>query len=116
MFDILFDVRNSYLKLSDLSRKIEAVIKQSFGSESYWIVAEISRHKFYRDEDRHYFDFGEKLEGLTVNVFLNIFKSKKEYDEIVHIIPLKKGGCDCPSNMQWQTKEAAKEKDKWEAP
>jgi len=31
-----------------------------------------------------------------------------------HIIPLKKGGCDCPSNMQWQTKEAAKEKDKWE--
>jgi hypothetical protein len=31
-----------------------------------------------------------------------------------HIIPLSKGGCDCPSNMQWQTKEAAKEKDKWE--
>ena len=31
-----------------------------------------------------------------------------------HIIPLKKGGCDCPANMQWQTKEAAKEKDKWE--
>ena len=31
-----------------------------------------------------------------------------------HIKPLKKGGCDCPSNMQWQTKEAAKAKDKWE--
>ncbi len=31
-----------------------------------------------------------------------------------HIIPLKKGGCDCPSNMQWQTKQAAKAKDKWE--
>ncbi len=31
-----------------------------------------------------------------------------------HIVPLKKGGCDCPSNMQWQTKEAAKAKDKWE--
>jgi hypothetical protein len=31
-----------------------------------------------------------------------------------HIIPLKKGGCDCPENMQWQTVEAAKEKDKWE--
>jgi hypothetical protein len=31
-----------------------------------------------------------------------------------HIIPLKKGGCDCPSNMQWQTKEEAKRKDKWE--
>jgi len=31
-----------------------------------------------------------------------------------HIVPLKKGGCDCPSNMQWQTIQAAKEKDKWE--
>lgn len=31
-----------------------------------------------------------------------------------HIQPLKKGGCDCPSNMQWQSKEAAKAKDKWE--
>ncbi len=31
-----------------------------------------------------------------------------------HIIPLKKGGCDCPSNMQWQTISDAKAKDKWE--
>lgn len=31
-----------------------------------------------------------------------------------HIIPLKRGGCDCPANMQWQTIEAAKAKDKWE--
>ena len=31
-----------------------------------------------------------------------------------HIIPLKRGGCDCLSNMQWQTKQAAKAKDKWE--
>lgn len=31
-----------------------------------------------------------------------------------HIVPLKKGGSDTPSNMQWQTKDAAKEKDKWE--
>ena len=28
--------------------------------------------------------------------------------------PLKKGGCDRPVNMQWQTKEAAKEKDEME--
>ena len=33
---------------------------------------------------------------------------------IDHIIPLSKGGRDDPSNMQWQTKEEAKEKDKWE--
>ncbi len=31
-----------------------------------------------------------------------------------HIIPLKKGGCDCPANMQWQTIEQSKAKDKWE--
>ena len=31
-----------------------------------------------------------------------------------HIIPLKRGGPDTPSNMQWQTKEAAKVKDKVE--
>jgi len=33
---------------------------------------------------------------------------------IDHIIPLAEGGADDPSNMQWQTKEAAKAKDKTE--
>ena len=33
---------------------------------------------------------------------------------IDHIVPLKKGGCDCPANMQWQTVEAAKAKDRFE--
>jgi hypothetical protein len=31
-----------------------------------------------------------------------------------HTIPLKRGGADDPSNMQWQTKEEAKAKDRWE--
>jgi hypothetical protein len=31
-----------------------------------------------------------------------------------HIIPLKRGGSDTPWNMQWQTKDQAKAKDKWE--
>jgi len=31
-----------------------------------------------------------------------------------HIEPLKRGGADSPSNMQWQTKADAKAKDKWE--
>jgi hypothetical protein len=33
---------------------------------------------------------------------------------IDHIRPLKRGGADAPSNMQWQTKAEAKQKDKWE--
>jgi len=31
-----------------------------------------------------------------------------------HIKALKRGGADDPSNMQWQTIEDAKEKDRWE--
>ena len=31
-----------------------------------------------------------------------------------HIVPLKRGGADNPSNMQWQTKAEARAKDKWE--
>ena len=33
---------------------------------------------------------------------------------IDHVQPLKRGGADRPENMQWQTKQAAKEKDKTE--
>ena len=31
-----------------------------------------------------------------------------------HVTPLKRGGADAPGNMQWQTVQAAKAKDKWE--
>ena len=31
-----------------------------------------------------------------------------------HIVPLKRGGADSPSNMQWQTKTAAGVKDRIE--
>ncbi|MFM8411911.1 MAG: HNH endonuclease signature motif containing protein [Alphaproteobacteria bacterium] len=33
---------------------------------------------------------------------------------IDHVDPLKRGGPDAPWNMQWQTTESGKQKDKWE--
>jgi hypothetical protein len=33
---------------------------------------------------------------------------------IDHVLPLKRGGADAPYNMQWQTIEQARIKDKWE--
>ena len=33
---------------------------------------------------------------------------------IDHVTPLKRGGADAPSNMQWQSKQRAKQKDQWE--
>ncbi|HNP47843.1 MAG TPA: exodeoxyribonuclease VII large subunit [Bacteroidia bacterium] len=54
------------LKLSDLTRKVEQTIRQTFGEEFFWVVAEISGHKFYPNQDRHYFEFVEKLEGSSV--------------------------------------------------
>ena len=54
------------LKLSDLTRKVEQAIRTSFGEEFFWVVAEISGHKFYPNQDRHYFEFVEKLEGSSV--------------------------------------------------
>lgn len=52
-----------HIKLSDLTKKVSQVINQSFGSDFYWIIAEVSGHKFYPNQDRHYFDFVEKIEN-----------------------------------------------------
>ena len=52
-----------YIKLSELTKKVEAVIKQSFGTEYYWIIAEISSHSFYTNPNRHYFELIEKAEN-----------------------------------------------------
>lgn len=58
----------NYIKLSDLSRKIEQVFKKNFSNDFYWIVAEVSGHKFYADSDRHYFDLVEKSANSEVEV------------------------------------------------
>ncbi len=53
----------NYIKLSELTKKVEEAIKLSF-SDLYWIIAEVSSHKFYPNQDRHYFELVEKEEGF----------------------------------------------------
>jgi len=54
-----------HIKLSELTKKIADVVKESFGTVSHWVIAEISSHKFYENQDRHYFEFIEKIEGTN---------------------------------------------------
>ena len=51
-----------HIKLSELIQKVEDTLRNTFGNEQYWIIAEISGHKFYANNDRHYFEFIEKSE------------------------------------------------------
>lgn len=54
----------THIKLSDLTKKVADIINSTF-KDHFWIVAEISGHKFYPNQDRHYFEFIEKEEGQT---------------------------------------------------
>ena len=56
-----------HIKLSELTKHLSDVITKSF-SDSYWIVAEISGHKFYPNQDRHYFEFIEKEDGKDLPI------------------------------------------------
>lgn len=53
----------NFLKLSELSQRIEDAINHQFSDSFFWVIAEISGHKFYANTDRHYFDLVEKLEN-----------------------------------------------------
>ena len=56
----------SHIRLSELAVRVRAVISNAFTGQFYWVVAEISGHKFYADSNRHYLDLVEKLEGQNV--------------------------------------------------
>lgn len=50
----------NHLKLSDLTRKIASAITDAFANQSYWVVADISDHKYYGEKGHHYFSLIEK--------------------------------------------------------
>ena len=50
----------SYIKLSDLSRKIEDIINQNFNGHTFWVIGDITNHTFKQEKNYHYFDLVEK--------------------------------------------------------
>ena len=48
------------LRLSELANIIQETLQQRFAAESFWVVADVSDHKYYPDRDTHYFDLVEK--------------------------------------------------------
>lgn len=51
-----------HISLSELTYEVRNVMRSAF-PDTYWIVAEVSGHKFYANNDRHYFELIEKIEG-----------------------------------------------------
>lgn len=48
------------VKLSELTKEIAGVINQHFADRFYWVIAEITNHKFIEKNGYHYFDLSEK--------------------------------------------------------
>jgi hypothetical protein len=89
----------------------------------------------HASESGHGTQHGKAVPGVTRDKYGNIERSAKARDDfkrahpcpatgktwgachgwvVDHVTPLKRGGADAPSNMQWQTRSEAKAKDKWE--
>lgn len=56
------------ITLSELNNQIELVVNAAFKDKTYWIVAEVSGHKFYSNNDRHYFTLVEKMPDSQTEV------------------------------------------------
>ncbi|MBC8034605.1 MAG: exodeoxyribonuclease VII large subunit [Chitinophagaceae bacterium] len=50
----------AYIKLSELTQKINHTLENSFAQKTFWIVADITNHSFHSQKGYHYFDLAEK--------------------------------------------------------
>ena len=48
------------MKLSDLAGMIRDTLQDRFARESYWVLADVSDHKYYPQKKHHYFELVEK--------------------------------------------------------
>ncbi|MET3029207.1 exodeoxyribonuclease VII large subunit [Flavobacterium sp. UW10123] len=57
---------DQYIRLSQLTDKIQDSINSGFRSRTYWVVADITNHSFKADKKIHYFELVEKSENSSV--------------------------------------------------
>jgi exodeoxyribonuclease VII large subunit len=57
------------IRLSDLAGSIRQTLDDAFGDRSYWVMADVTNHKFYAPKGHHYFDLVEKgPRGITTRM------------------------------------------------
>ena len=72
-----------YISLSELNQKIEEHINLHFSDLFFWVLAEVSSHKFYQNSDRHYFDLVEKSKDSNIETAKLKAKSWSEGSEAI---------------------------------
>jgi exodeoxyribonuclease VII large subunit len=50
----------NYIKLSDLTQRIQKNLEDSFGSHAFWVIADVTNHTFKSSNNYHYFELVEK--------------------------------------------------------
>ena len=64
----------NHIRLSQLSSKINAVIKNAFQAVSFWVVADVTNHTYKQNTNYHYFELVEK--DTATNTILAKFATK----------------------------------------
>lgn len=59
MIDVVQTDKSS-VRLSELTKEIASVVNDHFANRFYWVIAEITNHKFISKNGFHYFDLCEK--------------------------------------------------------
>ncbi|PUZ30171.1 Exodeoxyribonuclease VII large subunit [Chitinophaga costaii] len=54
---------NNFIQLSALAHAVEAVVRNAFGTATYWVIADVTSHTFKAATNYHYFELVEKEEG-----------------------------------------------------
>lgn len=56
-------IAEQHIKLSELNKKIQAVIEKDFNELTFWVIADITNHSFKEQTNYHYFEMVEKADN-----------------------------------------------------